>query len=84
MALPTERKAANAVIKAIGTLEFNVSVFAYMMTHAPDSIVGRFFNICVAFINELASQVDSDMATDTVQYNRAIAAKRMIDNIDGT
>jgi hypothetical protein len=84
MAIPTERKAANAVIKAISTLDFNVAIFAYIMTHAPDAVVGRFFNICIAFLNELASQIDNDIATDTIQYNRAIAAKRIIDRIDGT
>jgi hypothetical protein len=81
MGMPVERKAANAVVKALDHLDFNVSVFAYMMAHAPDAVVSRFFNISIAFINELASQVDSDMATDTIQYNRAIAAKRMIDGI---
>lgn len=72
-----EHAIARKVSAAVGVLDFNLGTFAYFMARSGEQVTARFFGICIAFLNEIAT---SDEDTHSLNGEaRAKVAKRMID-----
>lgn len=75
--MANEARIATKVRMAIDVLDFNAGTFAYFMARSGEQVTARFFGICVAFLNEVATP-DPENSTPN-EVIRAKIAQRMID-----
>ena len=75
--MANEARIATKVSMAIDVLDFNIGTFAYFMARGTEQVTARFFGICVAFLNELATSHEDAVSPN--ENHRAEVARRMID-----